>query len=127
MGNITVYMQGLYEQFQKEINTLYTREDIINKMDEVRDQEGTSAFSSRWGELEVMCEAHGISAKDVYSNKTKRGELLAQVPDRKKLKRVLLSKLHDMYREYPMSTHFMERLVRRLAPEFKEYTVRLAI
>lgn len=127
MDNITVYMQGIYDKFQKEIHTMYVKEDILSKIKEVQKQEGRSGFYSRFGELEQMCEAHGISAKEVYRQPERREELLRFVPSRKKLKRILLSKLHEMYREYPMSSQYMERLVRRLAPEFKTDSVRLAI
>lgn len=127
MDNITVYMQGIYDKFQKEIHTMYVKEDIIYKIKEVQKQEGRSGFYSRFGELEQMCEAYGISAEEVYRQPERREELLRPVPSRKKLKRILLSQLHEMYREYPMSSQYMERLVRRLAPEFKEDSVRLAI
>ncbi len=127
MGKITVNMQDLYDRFQKEISTLYTKEDILNKIEEVKDQEGTSAFASRWDELEKMCGAHGIKAEAVYKEREKAEQILVNVPERRTLKRILLKRLHDMYKEYPMSTHFMERLVRNLAKEFDKDSVRMAI
>lgn len=127
MGNITEKMQSLHEYFQGEIPTLYTREDIENKIEEVKGQEGTSGYASRWNELLDMCSIYDLDAAMLYKNRGNTAGLLKDVPNRKRLKYILFERLHKMYKDYPASVHFMERLVRTLAPEFEKDSLRMAI
>lgn len=52
---------------------------------------------------------------------------MESIPTRSAMQDELLQSFHDMYAQSPSTSDFMERIVRRLAPEYSSDTVRVAI
>lgn len=130
--NYTRYMSEMVNKTMAEINSFYCREDVERKRAEVlyEQKKKRSGFSSRKRELVQMCLAYGVDA-EILCHPEKEEEaqrLLKQIPTRKGLCKELLAKFHALYRQFPTSVQFFERLVRRqLHGEFAQDSVRLAI
>ena len=70
-----------------------------------------------------MCKARKIDQNQVIEDET----LLEKIPTREEMKKGLLQIFVEMYSEFPKTSNIMERIVRCLAPEYENDTVRLAI
>ncbi|MBR7085741.1 MAG: hypothetical protein IKI37_11315, partial [Oscillospiraceae bacterium] len=57
----------------------------------------------------------------------KTGNIPENIPSRKELQTKLIEFLHEIYQQCPDAEDYMQRIVRRLAPEYKQDTVRTAI
>lgn len=73
--------------------------------------------------MEQLCEARGIDAENLIQDNS----LLNKIPARAEIQDELLDAFYKIYSNAPKSKDFMERIVRRLAPEYKDDTVRTAI
>ena len=74
-------------------------------------------------DLKRLCRARDIDAEALL----KDDALLEMIPTREQMQDHLLQAFYDMYASFPKTTDFMERIVRRLAPEYRNDTVRTAI
>lgn len=125
----TPYMQSVMSGIMDRIKTFYCREDVERKVQEVmlQHRKKQSGYHSRLRELNEMCEACGVNAVELCDEETMAAEL-AKIPTRMDLRKILLTELHEIYLDFPASTRFMERLVRRrLGGEFSGDSLRLAI
>ena len=128
----TRYMSEMVNRTMAEISSFYCREDIERKRAEVlyEQRKKRSGYSSRKRELVQMCRAYGLEAEILChpEREEEAQKMLRQIPTRKGLCKELLSKFHALYRQFPTSVQFFERLVRRqLHGEFAKDSVRLAI
>lgn len=127
--DFTPYMQSVIGGVIEKIGGFYCREDFEAKIREVEQQKQRkrSGYASRLGELKRMCRACGMDWQLLCSEETYEAELL-KAPSRNDLKKMLLSSLHEIYKEFPTPAQYMERVVRRrLKGEFEQDSVRLAI
>ncbi len=125
----THYMQTVMDDVFDRIKTFYCREDVERKLQELMQQykKKQSGYHSRLRELREMCKACGIDLAALCAEESMAAEL-EKVPARKDLRKSLLMELHNIYLEFPASSRFMERLVRRrLDGEFASDSLRLAI
>ena len=123
--NYTQQMDAAILDLQKDLKSFYCREDFTAKIAEVNAQykHKRSGYASRLNELKKMCDACGISLKDLHHAAT-----LDRIPTKKQLQKLLLTRLHELYTQFPTSADYMERLVRRLLKgQFAEDSCRLVI
>lgn len=123
----TQYMHTLIGSVMDKIKTFYCREDLEAKLREVlRQYEAKrSGYAFRLKELDEMCRACGMDA-DLLLDEQTRSAALARVPRRKELRKKLLLELHRIFLEFPASSEYIARLVRRLSGPSAE-PVRLTI
>ncbi|MBQ9985268.1 MAG: hypothetical protein IJP38_03060, partial [Oscillospiraceae bacterium] len=120
--NYTLTMETLFRNKMSRLYTFYCREDFEYSIKQVK-RAGKDAVRFRMHDLEVMCRARGLDADALLKDK----KLLAYIPTREKMQSELLEILHDIYTNVPRPADYMERIVRRLAPEYSEDTVRAVI
>lgn len=106
----------------EKLQSYYSREDITEARNEYI-QAPADAKQFRWKDLERMCKARKIDQNQVIEDET----LLEKIPTREEMKKELLQIFVEMYSEFPKTSNIMERIVRCLAPEYENDTVRLAI
>ena len=119
---ITERMERLYQERFLDLKCFYCREDYqywLQRYDQAR----RDSQASRFQRLKYLCDQRGIDAKELIRHR----ELLEQIPTRAKMKDDLLDAFYQMYANSPKTTDFMERTVRRLAPEYASDPVRTAI
>ncbi|MDO4322182.1 MAG: hypothetical protein Q4C61_06610 [Lachnospiraceae bacterium] len=120
--NLTINMKKQFREKSSGLKYLYCREDVKTALDAVkRAKKDNVRF--RKNDLVKICRAVGLDADALLKNPN----LLYAVPNRAERKKELLEIFHDVYRSFPDSSDYMTRIVRRLAPEYKEDTVRTAI
>lgn len=125
--DFTPYMKEIIGGVIEKIETFYCKEDFVSKLHEIASQNEKSGHESRLKELKEMCAISGLDWNLLCDKKTCATEL-HKTPTRNDLKKTLIKELHNIFLEFPTSTQFMERLIRRrLGQEFKENTLRLAI
>ncbi len=115
-------MKKLFDNYVTQLKSYYCREDIedlLNEFDEA-DEDRRMFVLAR---LKKQCKIRGISVKDLLSDRT----LLKQIPDRKEMQDALLAFFYSLYKNSLPPRDYMERIVRRLAPEYAGDTVRTAI
>ena len=118
----TINMKTIFDEKLSELKSFYCREDFELSLSDV-DRAPADAIKHRMTDLEKLCEARGIDAEKLILDRT----LLDKIPTREQMQENLLQAFYDMYSEFPKTTDFMERIVRRLAPEYNNDTVRTAI
>lgn len=119
---ITQKMRGLYQEYYKNYNDLTCREDFFAALTRYRNSQGSSRLF-REKALRRLCESHGIDMKLLLSDES----ILAKIPTRSEMKDRILDTFYRMYANAPKTADFMERTVRRLAPEYAADSLRLAI
>lgn len=127
--NYTQQMDAAITDLQNDLRSFYCREDFRAKIREVNEQykRKRSGYASRLNELKKMCAACGIDPKALQNPDT-LADALNSIPTQKQQQKLLLTRLHDLYRQFPTSEAYMERLVRRLLKgQFEADSVRLAI
>lgn len=119
----TDFMKAKFDQQFSDIrNFYYAREDLEAAL-KVFDSVPPDAKPFRRTLIQDICTAWGIDTNLVIKDRS----LLDQVPTRAQMEGQILDGFHSMYRDFPTSADFMERMVRALAPEYGADSVRLAI
>ena len=119
----TLNMEKIFQGTFLELKSYYCREDFELVLDEY-DKAPEDAKKFRIRDLNRLCDARGIEVKNLLEN---RDSVLESISDRKAIQDQLLESFHEMYANSPSTSDFMERIVRRLAPEYSSDTVRTAI
>ena len=121
----TEYMNRVVREAAEKIP--YANEEVMDKWKEVCRQKNTSAFLHRQKELEHMLTVCGIDWSQAETDEDWEA-CIRQVPFDDEREQMILSMLHQIYRDFPVSGSYIERLVRRLGnPAFQKDSVRLAI
>ena len=118
----TQNLKKIFDTRTEKLQSYYSREDITEARNEYI-QAPADAKQFRWKDLERMCKARKIDQNQVIEDET----LLEKIPTREEMKKELLQIFVEMYSEFPKTSNIMERIVRCLAPEYENDTVRLAI
>lgn len=120
----TENMKSLVDGKNSALKTFLCREHFELA---IRDVEQAAPDSMKWKEKELrkMCEARGIDPKQLLSDR----KILEQIPVREEMKESLLQSFYELYVHFKDkdTSAYMERIVRRLAPEYDDDTVRTAI
>lgn len=118
----TLNMASIFQGKLSELKSYYCREDIVLALSDY-DHAPKDAKSFRMRDLSRLCTARGLDARELIADRT----LLEQVPTRSELQDELLRSFYDMYAQFPATSDFMARIVRRLAPEYASDPVEVAI
>jgi len=124
-------MESIVSSVMSRVKTLYSREDFARKIDEVMSQHNAksphkSAYIHRFTELKEMCDICEIDV-DLLVPKTHDSEL-KKIPTKNELCKQLVIEMHNIYKNFPTSVVFMERIVRRLLDgEYESDSIRVAI
>lgn len=118
----TKNMKNIFQEKLSELKTYYCREDFVFALEDF-DVAPKDAREFRKKDLRQLCETRGMEVDELIADRT----LLNLIPTRKEMQEKLLQSFYEMYENSPHTTDFMERIVRRLAPEYNEDTVRVAI
>lgn len=118
----TLNMASIFQGKLSELKSYYCREDIALALSDY-DHAPKDAKSFRMRDLSRLCTARGLDAQELIADRT----LLEQVPTRSELQDELLRSFYDMYAQFPATSDFMARIVRRLAPEYASDPVEVAI
>lgn len=112
----------LIQERTKELMSFYSREDFAAARKRVL---ASSKYARAFplADLREMCNTRGLDAGKLLKDEG----ILAEIPTKGMIREKLVSLLHDIYKSFPSPVHYMTRLVRRLAPEFQEDSVRVAI
>lgn len=125
MYNSYQYTDIMDSKFQKrtsQLESFYCREDFSNALTQYRKAK-KDAKPSRRKDLERLCHARGVDCDRLVDDES----LLTDIPTRQEVKEQLLDIFYDLFSYAPSPAKYMERIVRRLAPEFSTDTVRVAI
>ena len=118
----TLNMASIFQGKLSKLKSYYCREDIALALSDY-DHAPKDAKSFRMRDLSRLCTARGLDAQELIADRT----LLEQVPTRSELQDELLQSFYDMYAQFPATSDFMARIVRRLAPEYASDPVEVAI
>lgn len=118
----TLNMASIFQGKLSKLKSYYCREDIALALSDY-DHAPKDAKSFRMRDLSRLCTARGLDAQELIADRT----LLEQVPTRSELQDELLRSFYDMYAQFPATSDFMARIVRRLAPEYASDPVEVAI
>ena len=118
----TFNMESIFQDKFSELKSYYCREDFEQALYDVQTAR-SDARKFRLNDLKRLCRARDMRAEELLENPA----LLENIPTRAQIQEELLQTFYDMYARFPKTTDFMERIVRRLAPEYREDTVRTAI
>lgn len=118
----TLNMETIFQGKLSELKSYYCREDFELALADY-DHAPKDAKSFRMRDVSRLCNARGFEAKALIADRS----ILESIPTRSAMQDELLQSFHDMYAQFPATTDFMERIVRRLAPEYSSDTVRVAI
>ena len=118
----TLNMASIFQGKLSELKSYYCREDIALALSDY-DHAPKDAKSFRMRDLSRLCTARGLDAQELIADRA----LLEQVPTRSELQDELLRSFYDMYAQFPATSDFMARIVRRLAPEYASDPVEVAI
>ncbi len=120
--NYTLNMKNLFEDELQSMVNYYCREDFEVALNNVLEAKEDNIIFER-KKLKELCDARGMDIEMLIKDKT----LLNNIPTRIELKDNILQGFYDMCKAAPDTIGFMERLVRRLAPEYGSDTLRAAI
>lgn len=118
----TLNMETIFQGKLSELKSYYCREDFELALADY-DHAPKDAKSFRLRDVSRLCNARGIDAKTLIADRS----ILKSIPTRLEMQDELLQSFHDMYVQSPATSDFMERIVRRLAPEYSSDIVRVAI
>lgn len=125
--DITENMDRLFNQVKDDLSSYYSREDFERVLAQL-DRAPKTAQKFRMNDLERLFKARGLDKQGIDAQKLVEDRtLLKDIPDRNEIKTELLNAFYNMYLQFPRNTDFMERLVRRLAPEYTQDPVRVVI
>lgn len=118
----TLNMESIFRDKFSELKSYYCREDFERALEDVK-KARDDARKFRMKDLERLCRARDLKADDLIQDPS----LLEQIPTREQMQNNLLQAFHDMYESFPTTTDYMERIVRKLAPEYSGDTIRTVI
>jgi len=118
----TLNMETIFQGKLSELKSYYCREDYERALSAV-DKASKDSKKFRMRDLKRLCDARDISVTAIVVDRT----LLEQIPTREQMQNDLLESFYDMYKNAPNTSGYMERIVRRLAPEYAGDTVRVVI
>lgn len=118
----TLNMETIFQGKLSELKSYYCREDFELALDDY-DHAPKDAKSFRMRDVFRLCKARGIDAKTLITDRS----ILESIPTRSAMQDELLQSFYDMYSKSPTTSDFMERIVRRLAPEYASDTIRVVI
>ncbi|MCD7904684.1 MAG: hypothetical protein LUG24_03740 [Clostridiales bacterium] len=118
----TKNMRTLFKSSISRLKSFYCREDAERALKRVRSAP-EDAVIFRTEELKKICSERDIDVKELIKNK----ELLEKFPTQAEMQEELLEIFYGLYKEFKNPSDYMERIVRRLAPEYKDDTVRTVI
>lgn len=122
----TVRLEQAFEDQTLELPAILCRKALKAKYDEVKKARGDTRLFKML-DLDEMCHVYGLRAEQVMKDPT----LLDSIPTLEEIQQSLPEQLgkilFSLYHEAPSAEEYMERLVRRLAPEYAQDTVRTAI
>ena len=118
----TKNMDTIFKGKLSELKSYYCREDFEVAL---ADYDRAPEDAKKWKKKVVscLCDARKIDVEALISDRS----ILKSIPDRSRVQDELLESFHEMYTKAPATSNFMERIVRRLAPEYSADTVRVAI
>lgn len=122
VDSYTQNMEALFQSRTSKLNSFYCREDVEQALNVVR-RAPKDAKEFRKHDLNEICTARGVDADALLQDP----QLLRDIPTRAEVQDELLVIFHDLYAKAPSPADFMKRIVRRLAPEYQDDPVRLAI
>jgi len=120
--NYTEYIHSLFYNRLSKLQGFYCREDVEEARNAVLKAK-KDAYSSRLNDLRNICRSFDMNEQDLINDVT----LLDRILTKQQLEETLLDTLYSLYTEVPSPADYMRRIVRRLAPEYKDDTVRTAI
>lgn len=118
----TEKLQNKFREESGKLSTLYCREDAEQARSSVLKAK-PDYRKFRMGELISICKSCGIDADALLKDKS----LLLSFPSRDEVFEKIDALIYEMYQSTPAPHDSMERIVRRLAPEYNNDSVRLAI
>ena len=122
----TTNMKSIFKSNFLELKSFYCREDIELAL---KDYDNAPSDAKEFRKRDILelvkgiCEARNIDLEMIIKDRS----MLEQIPTRNQVKEDLLQSFYNMYSQAPATSNFMERIVRRLAPEYISDSVRVAI
>lgn len=120
--HFTNNLKTVFDDRYAALKSYYCREDFECALWEY-DHAPADARKWRENDLYDMCTARDIYITDLLADRS----VLNEIPTRAQMKEELLQSFHAMYESAYSADDYMERNVRRLAPEYSADTVRVAI
>lgn len=118
--NYTESMKSVFENKTSSLKWVFCREEMESDLEEARcAPQDRVKFTSFYEKCEVL----NIKPDVLMANPT----LLHQFPTRDEMIGRLLDAFYSLYKKAAGPDQYMERIVRRLAPEYRDDTVRTAI
>ncbi|MCD8148326.1 MAG: hypothetical protein LUE92_01930 [Clostridiales bacterium] len=126
--NYTKVMESSVEKQLSKLETFYCREDVEEAVKEVK-RTDKSDRKFRTNDLINVCNALKLEVdiERLLRDKVYQEAVLRKIPTRKEKQDELAEIFHSLYRKVPSPEDYMERIVRRLAPEYQDDTVRTVI
>ena len=118
----TRIMKQLVTLHTTKYSSYYSREYVQTALEGVK-KAGKASRLFRMREFQDICSVFDIDARELLRDSS----LLMRIPDTQQIGDSLCQDFYDMYRLFPTGEDYMTRIVRRLAPEYSEDTVRTAI
>ena len=131
MATITRRLEKVMDELEQEFQALYTRDDFICQLRQLRRAGKSSARPSVLARLYLMLEQTGIpfeKGRDQSYYESLVNE--AKIPELDEIEEKLLQALFQRYQEYPKPEDYMKRIVDRLEdPEdgWADHSLRLRI
>ena len=114
-------------EIKNEFQTAHYQQEAERKYNKMMMVRHKSAYSHRKQELIELFNESGLCCDEDMSDDELRA-LISQLPQQEEMEALLLEKLRAIYKEFPVSSNYMERIVRHLCdPDFRDETVRVAI
>lgn len=114
-------------EMKHEFQTAHYYQEAERILIEMKRLRGMSAYSNRKQDLLDLLTESGIRCNEDMTDEELRA-LIGRLPQQEQMETLLLEKLHKIYKEFPVSSNYMERIVKRLCdPDFRDETVRVAI
>lgn len=114
-------------EIKNEFQAAHYQQEAERKYNKMMIVRHKSAYSHRKQELLDLFTESGIRCDEDMTDE-ELFALIRRLPQQEEMEALLLEKLHKIYKEFPVSSNYMERIVRRLCdPDFRDETVRVAI
>lgn len=118
----TPNMKILHKNRVSELKSYYCKEDFEQAL-YTYDHSSKDYIKFVKNDLKSLCKARGIDVDKLIKNR----EILNNIPTHDQIKDELLKVFYDMCKASPSTTDHMKRIIHRLAPEFENDSVRVAI
>ncbi|MBS7528289.1 hypothetical protein KHM83_16490 [Fusibacter paucivorans] len=125
--NITANLKKIISGSITNIPQYYCREDFEYMIKRINNPKEKSGAPSKKKVLREMCIAYEISIELLLDKATIKDEL-GKIPTRKELKKILLLEMYSVYKAFPASENYIERIVnQRLGDKFSGDPLRVRI